>query len=144
MSLYQIHGADLIRKHGTPSQRERLEAGVLPEEEFDEIIRQYLFRPLGPWPRFRKLQPKHVKELALLRGQATKTDEVTFETVPADEFKDQEWVQLQELHGLFPQAQDIRVCWHVATCGGFAQKVTKARVTLNYYGRLFQQELKLG
>lgn len=144
MSLYQIHGADLVRKHGTQSQRERLEAGVLPDDEFDEIIRQYLFRDLGFWPRFRKLQPQHVRELAVLRGQATEDDQVIFETVLADEFKNREWVQLQELHGLFPRAQDIKVLWHVATCGGFTQKITKVRITLNYYGRLFQQELKLG
>lgn len=144
MNLYQLHGADLVKKHGTQSQRERLEAGVLPDEEFDDVIRQHLFEPLGAWPRFRKVQPRHVRELGMLRGQAEVEDEVTFETVETDQLKDREWIQLQELHGLFPQAQDIRACWHVATCGNFMQKVTKVRVTLNYYGRLFQQELKLG
>jgi len=143
VNLYLTHGRDLVRREGTSNQVERLDAGVLPDDEFDHIIREYLFSPLGPWPRFKKLKAEPIKELAMLRGKSDGQDRVTFETILASDLKDHEWEQLKELKGLFPRAQDVEAYWVVATCGEFEQKFTKARITLNYYGRIFQKEVQL-
>jgi len=144
MTPYLTQGAILIATFGTPSQKERLQAGVLPQEEFDGIVRDHLFAALGPWPRFKKIKPQYIRELAILRGRSDGSDEVEFDTVPADELASAEWSDLKKIQAMFPDAKEIVALWTVATCGDQIRKFPKARITIEYYGRIFQQEVKLG
>jgi hypothetical protein len=142
-SEYRLRGEELIREHGTNSQIDRLNAGVLPDQEFDDTIRWLLFRNVRFWAKWRKIKPEHVRELAQMRGRTTQ-NYVKFETVEPDEFTDQEWSQLQNLKRIFPGAKDIAVYWVVATCGEHEQRWTKARIVLDFCGVAFHQELLLG
>lgn len=142
-SAYRLHGEELIREHGTHTQIERLDAGALPDQEFDDTIRMILFRRVRFWTKWKKIKPEHVRELAQMRGRSTQ-NYVKFETIPADEFTSIEWSELKALRSFFPNAKDIAAYWVVATCGDFEQRWTKARITLAFYGVTLQQELILG
>lgn len=142
-SAYRLRGEELIREHGTSSQIDRLNAGVLPDQEFDNTIRTILFQPIQSWKKWKKIKPEHIRELAKLRGRPC-SGYVKFETVLADQFTAQEWNQLQQLKRFFPKAKDIAAYWMVASCGEHEQRWTKVRIVLEFHGAEFQQELMLG
>ena len=55
MSQYKNQGAHLIRAYGTKDEIERLDAGVLPEDEFDMIVGDVLFEAILDLPVRQKM-----------------------------------------------------------------------------------------
>ena len=143
--LYQIHGEDLVREIGTDVQKELLEAGALPDLELDEIIRTHLFAGIEGWPRWRRVKEGTVRELAISQGKSNGQDRVRFETVEIskDDLTAEQVAIIDELWGLMPEALCIEPLWIISWCGELMVKFPKVRVTINYHGRIFQQELKL-
>lgn len=147
-NLFRLHAEELVRKHGSDDERERLDAGVLPEKELQAAVRDILFAPIAGHPRWRKVRAENVRELAVLRGAFKPGDwaPVEFETVEADEFNAQEWQRLKSLREALPEAT-IEALWVVAVCGEneeFTQRFSKARVAMRFYGRELVREIALG
>jgi hypothetical protein len=146
-NLFRIHAEGLVTERGTLDQRERLEAGVLPEDDLERAVRDILFAPIAGHPRWRKIRAEHVRELAVLRGAVEQGAwaPVEFETVEADEFSAEEWKRLKELREALPEAT-VSALWVVAICGKheeFTTRYPKARVVLNFYGRDLVREVSL-
>lgn len=144
-SPYRLNGEALIRREGTSNQVERLDAGMLPDTEFDHIIREYLFRDLSDWPKWRRIKAEMIRDMALERRKTNGQDPVQFDTedIKADALKDSQWENLKKLRSTAPEGADVTAYWVTATCGDYMQKLTKARVTLTFCGRKFQREFKI-
>lgn len=142
---YQVAGAALVREIGTETQKRLLEAGKLPDLELDEIIRTHLFRGLEGWPRWRRVKAETVRELAIAEKKSNGQDKVQFSTVeiPPAELTDEQRDIIADLWELVPDALFITPFWVVGQCGELEVRFPKVRVTLDYYDRIFQQELKL-
>lgn len=141
--IYHHYANALVLKKGTESEKERLDAGLLSDRDLDQAVRNILFAPVSAWPKWRKISVKEVIKIARLYGKSDGQDEVTFETIPADALSEDEWQKFKQLKRLMPEADDISPYWVVATCGLHYQKFPKARITITFRGRKFQQELAL-
>lgn len=146
MNNFRTHAEGVLREHGTDDQVERLDAGVLPEDELELAVRDILFAPISAHPRWKKVKAEHVRELAVLRGAIAEGDwaPVTFETVEADEFNREQWERLKQLRQALPEAT-IEALWVVASIGDgiFTQRFAKARVELIFHGKPLVREIAL-
>jgi len=142
---YKVPGGELVRAIGTETQKRLLEAGQLPELELDEIIRTHLFRGLEGWPRWRRVKEWTVRKLAVAEFLARRGDPVMFSTVeiPPENLTDEQRETIQDLWELVPEATFITPFQVVGRCGELEVRWPKVRITIEYHGRIFQQELKL-
>lgn len=132
----------LVRELAPTEVRERFEAGVLPEEEFETAVRDVLFKTIESWPRWKKIGKHVVAQRARRYNLATDRDEVKFEKVSADVFKAEEWAKIKELKRLLPNAA-LEPFWIVATCGSYEKRFTKVAVRINFAGRQYVREVAL-
>jgi len=117
---------------------------VLPDEEFDHIVREYLFQELSDWPKWRRIKAEMIRDMALERRKTNGQDPVLFDTedIKADALKEAQWENLKKLRQRMPNA-DVTAYWVEATCGDYTQKLTKARVALMFHGKKFLREFKI-
>jgi hypothetical protein len=143
MSQYKNQGAHLIRVYGTKDEIERLDAGVLPEDEFDMIVGDVLFEPVLDLPVRQKMKYEDIRDLAVTRGKASHRDEVTFEVVePADELSAEQWARLKAVRALMSKGT-VDPFYVVATCGEHVQKFAHAKVQVTLGERVRRLDLSL-
>lgn len=80
----------LLEDHGDASQRERWEAGVLPEEELRQLAHRVLFAPLEGGQRYRGNPPRHRRGCT---GPTVERDRSPF----SGPYSPEEWARVQEL-----------------------------------------------
>lgn len=125
---YKTEATALIRQYGTQDEIERLDAGFLPEDEFELIVGDILFEPIADLPTRKKWHKHSIRDLAIERGKATPEDEVVFEMVEdADALNAAQWKRLKRIRQEMPKAK-VSAFWIVAVCGSYEQKHPVARV----------------
>lgn len=143
---------DLLDTVGTPSQRDRHAAGVLPEAELLTLARDILFSPLDRFPRFRRLGSKDVihGEDCVSKGDS---DRETFGTSTDEiELSAEEFARLQEIKeiterrtvGAVPKATIVTIRRHYGVCDNERCPDVAARhgilVTIAWAGRDLSRE----
>lgn len=110
-----------VVEHGTRNQRERLDAGVLPESEIVDAIRAQAFAPLDGEARYKKLKASDV-----CGGDDYESGyhSVDFDSEDAEELTADEWDYLTALRERMPCAA-ITVRRHTAECGTCENKITR-------------------
>lgn len=132
---YEAAAADLVRQVGTPDQIGRLDDSVLPAEERDQIVRDFLFAPLAGVARYEKLRAADVEHAEDCCG------DVSFEAVDAAGLPTEPWQRLREIRALMPTA----VCTprlHTGTCESCDGSVARysVRVAVDWHGKRHTRE----
>ncbi len=133
---YVAAAAALIREIGTPDQIGRLDDDLLPADEQDQAIRDYLFRPLRERPRYEKLTAEDVTH-----DDDECSGEVEFSAEDANELPVEPWQVLREIRAAFPEATCTpRI--HTAGCESCGEMVVRhsVRVAITWHGREFSRE----
>jgi hypothetical protein len=120
----------------------QLKEGMLAPEALEAEVRKILFAPIDWADPFRKLKESSIKRNAIARGDAVSLDKVVFENIDADTLTPEEYATLEALRRDMPEA-DVRAMWTVVTCGNMEQRYPKARVMVEFGGRLFRREVDL-
>lgn len=152
-------------EHGTPNQRERWLANVLPDDELLALARAELFKPLDGVKRWRKIEVSHVRHRgekchAMLLGDMTPA--IKFETVdptkqPASGISHEEWrafkvirdgVVIMQMHEWLRRSGgsvEVQCQTHRATCTACRQVTerTSAIVRVTWAGRTLVREYAL-
>lgn len=152
-------------EHGTPNQRERWLANILPEDELLALARAELFKPLEDVKRWRKIEVSHVRH----RGEKCHADllgdmtpAIKFETVdpakqPASGISHDEWrtfkkirdgVEVMQMHEWLRRSGgqvEIRCQMHRAECTACRQVTVRnsAVVRVTWAGRVLVREYAL-
>lgn len=152
-------------EHGTPNQRERWAAGLLPEDELLALARAELFKPLEGTRRWRKIEVSHVRH----RGEACHaqllgdmTPAIRFESAdmnatPAAALSHEQWeafkvvrdhVVVMQMHEWLRRSggsAEVQCQIHRATCTACHQVTerTSAIVRVTWAGRVLVREYAL-
>lgn len=86
--------ADFVRDHGSPLQQKRREAGLMPDDEVLNMVRERLFKPLDHMDRYKRMKASHFP----------KADRVTFETTDADRATDEQFAIMEAIREMIPGA----------------------------------------
>jgi hypothetical protein len=99
--------ADWVDTHGTASQKKRLIANLLPQDEILADMRKYAFSALGAFGRFDRITTTEVLEE--VGGEYDTDDDVTFGVEPASKATDEEFEALEKIgeiiRKVYPQAK---------------------------------------
>lgn len=85
--------AEWVQQNGTDSQKARLAASLLPDDEIIEAIRREALQPLDDFPRYQKLTSSEVRALCNDRTG----EDVEFSCSPATEATDEQFRKLVEI-----------------------------------------------
>lgn len=140
---YHTRASELLQTGvvGTQNQRERQQAKLLPDDELFEAVRDYLFRPIAELPRWVRIDKYTIKERALARGEASESDTVHIETLPADALDAAQWEKratiARQLGIWFEQNKldvelEISDHWLVVHCGNYQKRYTKLRISARF------------
>jgi hypothetical protein len=145
---YLEAAAEMVRVHGSPNQRERLEADLLPEDERDLLVHDLVFAALAEFPRYRRL----------VRGDAPHVEgcgedpcDVEFSSADETELTDEQWVALQAIRAAAPLAV-ATAKWHKVQCTSDTCENDDAapyglrwsvRVEIAWHGRTLTREYDL-
>jgi hypothetical protein len=140
---YHEEAQKIIRVYGTQSEVERLEAGLLPDHEYENIVADVLFDTILDMPIRRKIKDTAVRQIAVRRGQATWDDNVTFENVDAaDSLNEEQWKVLKEIKRRMPKAE-VSPFYVVAVCGTYEQRHAAAKVEVKLGERIRRLDVYL-
>lgn len=89
----------IVNALGTDDQRERHAAGVLPERELLDLVRDVAFGSIRDWPRYAKLTESDV------RGRGSSS--AHYDEAPADEMTSIEWEDLKTLRAALADCTEI-------------------------------------
>jgi len=131
----------LIAEHGTEEQLERFDAGVLPDDEQDDIARKKLFGVFDAAP-FQKLTEDDIEHE---EGCARDGDEA-FGSEVATELSAEAWAALKRLRAQAPEDATIEARRHdgwCRDCGGTSAPRWSARVKRTVAGRSYRQSYAL-
>ncbi|HEY3382588.1 MAG TPA: hypothetical protein VGK32_12515 [Vicinamibacterales bacterium] len=112
--------ADWIAKHGTPDQRERQAAGMLPMAEAIETITDQVFAALAPVPVYprdgvQRLQT-YLRQLSDYKDVVVSAEDIVVNSRVTATATAEQWAQLREIHSLVPEATAVlrthRVIWN--------------------------------
>ena len=109
---YQEASAEMVRVHGSPSQRERLEADLLPEDERDLLVHDLVFAALAEFPRYRRLVKTDAPHA---EGCGENPFDAEFSSGNETELTDAQWVALQAIRAAVPAAV-VTPRWHKVVC----------------------------
>jgi hypothetical protein len=144
---YLEAAAEMVRLHGTPNQRERLSAGMLPEAERDLLVHDLVFASLAKFPRYRRLVAADAPHL---EGCDEDASHVEFSSSDETELTDAQWVAFQAIRAAAPQAI-ATARWHQVRCTGDCEQHDaapyglwwSARVEIAWHGRTLTREYEL-
>jgi hypothetical protein len=94
--------SDWVDTHGTPSQKKRFQANLLPKDEILADMRKYAFSALDAFGRYVRMTKEDVLEE--VGGEYDTVDDVEFDTAPAAEATDPEFEALEEIGQLIRRA----------------------------------------
>lgn len=137
---YQLAAAEIVRSHGNANQGGRLEAGALPDEERDALVRDMVFAGLDGLDRYARL----------VRGDAPHAEDcdaegadVEFDVHDQEELAAAQWDALQALRERAPEGAAITVRRHEAACAGDDCPIGvrwSLRVAVEWHGRTLSRE----
>jgi len=103
--IYQL--ADWVGTHGTMSQKKRLIANLLPQDEILADMRKYAFSSLDVFGRYDRITKADV--LDEVGGEFDTEDDVDFSVEPATSATDEEFEALEKIgeiiRAVYPEAQ---------------------------------------
>lgn len=128
---YQEAAEAIVREHGTKDERERLDAGVLPEQELDKIVADVLFAAILDIPIRRKAKDESVRRYAMSIGLASQQDAVHFRVLDDEEpeLGKEEWERLQRIKRDMSGAT-IRLFEVEVECGRYRRRTKYASVVV--------------
>lgn len=104
-----------ILAHGSPDQRERVEAGdglgLLPEDEAIDAVREAVFAPLAELPRYEDLDRR-----ALDVEDDSCDHDPAYESYAAEDVTPDAWAALKRVRALAPEGAVCTVQLHRAYC----------------------------
>lgn len=127
---YREQAEFLVRKNGTVNEVERLDAGVLPEDELDKIVSDVLFAPILDLPVRRKAKEDGVRKNAIRLGLAVEGDGVRFRVIDEEELDalaGEEWETLKKIRERMPQAV-VKTFAVEVECGRYRRTSKYAKV----------------
>jgi hypothetical protein len=141
---------------GTDEQRERWNAGALPDPEIATLARNQLFQPLDGMVRWRKIGPEEIRHLTHL-GLGCSSSSVEFDSKPTNEIDAQQWVirnrimracAIIDTHEWMKRARahcEIEVIDHIANCVLCDVTVSRLSVIVRvpWVGRMLMREYAL-
>lgn len=142
---YQEAAEAIVREHGTKNEVERLAAGVLPEQELDQIVSDVLFAPILDLPIRRKAKEDGVRKHAISLGLASQSDKVNFRVIDQeqlDALEAAEWDTLQKIRQKMPEAK-IKTFEVVVECGRYKRRSAYASVELKLGERVRRLDVML-
>ena len=131
--------AEWVAKYGTPDQRERHAAGLLPYGEVLEGMADQEFGPAGPRPRYvadgvERLQT-FLRQFPQYEDAVLASNELRVTTARAEDATESQWALLRELRSLFPES-DVTLQRHV-----LAWTRDPKAPTLTVYGVLLRRKI---
>lgn len=100
--------AEWIEKHGTPDQKERQAAGMLPTEEAIDAITDHAFAALAAFPRYKRdgaeLLQDHIRDLGADPNVVVRPTDLVVRTSEAHTSTERQWNELKQLRDLAPGA----------------------------------------
>lgn len=145
MSTYRREAEKLVREHGTRSEKERLEAGRLPDDDLDRAVSEVIFGPVFELqlPVRRKAKPESVREYAKSLGQAHDDDEVYFEVIENDtKLHEAEWEALKAIKTMLPEAR-VEPYALLVKCGRYSRRSYAAKIEVLVGDRVRRLDLML-
>jgi hypothetical protein len=136
---YSAAVAALVRQVGSPVDVDRLEAGVLPQEEIDRLVHDHVFAPLNEFPRYEKLTARDVEH-----DENCCADDASYDVDDAGELTADEWTRLKAIRAAMPAAT-VTPRLHSGECRyceGGAERLS-AKVLANWHGRDLTREYAL-
>lgn len=134
--LYDDACDEVIRQHGTPSQIERLEAGVLPDEERHAVAYDHIFAALGDHARYERLTDSDIDHEGDCYGES-----VDYTARKMDEIDADTWDVVRDFKRRLPAAE-ITPRIHMGTCSacdGEAKRISIS-VTIPWHGKSHTRE----
>ena len=145
MTSYLQAAEAIVREHGTKNEVERLNAGVLPEQELDQIVSDVLFAPILDLPIRRKAKEDGVRKHAMSLGLAKGDDKVNFRIIDQeqlDALEASEWDTLQRIQQKMPEAR-VKTFEVVVECGRYKRRSTYASVEMKLGERVRRLDVML-
>jgi hypothetical protein len=145
MSTYQERANALVREFGDSNEIERLEAGLLPEEELDRIVSDVIFEPVLALdlPIRKRWKKEIIQAKAVRKGKASPGDEVRFEMLEdADALTGEQWVRLKQVRAAMPEAV-VKPFVVIAVCGEYKQRAAAVSVEVGLGDRVRRLDLYL-
>ncbi len=135
-----------VAQHGSDSQRERLEAGMLPEDELLDMIRAYLF-PVMPrsYGRYAKRDASDIEHDEDCSVSQYGEGSVRFVVFDAPQTDSGTWSRYKTLRGYVGKDAEVTLRVHVGTCNecGAENSWNSARVAYTWHGREFVREYEV-
>lgn len=119
-----------------PTVLERWEAGVLPEDELKDALREVVFAPLEIFPRFKKLRASDFENADVY--SEVDYDVETLEAMDADE-----WTTYKAIEKAAPEGSTLKARKHVAVCGEESLDRVSVLVTVERFGFTLSREYAL-
>lgn len=137
---------EIVAADGAPDQLERLDAGVLPERELNDIIEARLFAPFAKFAPF-----ADITEAAVAEECECETDDVKFTTQTSEsgELDADEYATLKALRAAAPEGAVIEMREHVGYQAGRSGEDDPEirryglRVTVEFAGRKWRREFAM-
>lgn len=105
--------AEWVSQYGTDDMKERFEAGVLPEDELLDVVRDHLYAPLNDFPRYQKMK----------KGDICEADEneyedhrVSYKTEDLTEMTADQFAMMKKIKAAAPEGAVIEARKHVGVC----------------------------
>lgn len=128
--------ADWVAEFGTPSQRKRFQADLLPEKEVIDGMRAAAFAPIEHLPRYKKITAAEVIESDGYDDDA----EVKFRVFDLEEATEEEFEMMERVSDLLPAAQ-MTLREHVGSSADAEIRRRSLKVTLRVGEFEFSREL---
>lgn len=137
----------VVRQIGTPDQIGRLDDGLLPQSEAEQIVRDYLYRPLADFARYVRIEVgdiDHADDCSYhSREDAGDAPGITCTVNDADDCPAGPWSALRAIRAAMPEATcTMRRHWCVcndARCRRHRVRYS-VRVALEWSGRTLTRE----
>jgi hypothetical protein len=134
--------AEWLDVHATENQRQRHDAGLLPEDEVLQSMADVAFLALSGEPRYEKLRASDVGH-----EENCYAPDPKFEASDAESVTAEQWDRLQALRALAPDGAEVRArlheCWCSACDGGGIERRFGALVIVKRFGRRLRREYAL-
>jgi hypothetical protein len=145
MNTYREEAEKLIHEHGTRSEKERLAAGMLPDDDLDRAVADVVFAPVLDLqlPLRRKAKHETVLKYAQSLGLAQEGDQVYFDiSEEVTELRDAEWQALKAIKAVLPEAQVAP--YEVAVqCGAYSRRSFAAKIEVTVGDRVRRLDVML-
>lgn len=105
--------AEWVSKYGTDDMKERFEAGVLPEDELFDVVRDHLYAPLNDFPRYQKMKKSDICEADEYEYESHR---VSYKTEDLTEMTADQFAMMKKIKAAAQEGAVIEARKHVGVC----------------------------